>query len=70
MIDPTEKISRRINLNVKDIGSNVFTGEMLKEADALIVCFDVTNLESFYELSKYFQIKMQMELEAEQEFKD
>ena len=34
---------------------------MLTEQDALIFCYDVTNQESFYSLSKLFQMNMQME---------
>ena len=40
--------------------------KMLYEQDVLILCYDVSNAESFYSLSKMFQINMQHEYETSQ----
>lgn len=63
--DPTEGRDREVTLEIKDvgraywreklaIGNDAMKEELLHEQDALIFCFDVTNVDSFYALSPMF----------------
>ena len=61
MIDPSDGLNRVVNLTIKDIGSTKLKESMILDADAILFCYDVTNEESFFTLSKLFQMKMQAE---------
>ena len=61
LVDPGDGLTRHIQITIKDIGSKIMKESMLAEQDALIFCYDVTNQESFYSLSKLFQMNMQLE---------
>lgn len=63
--DPTDGSDREITLEIKDVGraywreklamgKDAMKEELLQEQDALIFCFDVTNIDSFYALSPMF----------------
>ena len=54
MVDPTDGLSRNLSLQVMDVGSEQLTGQYLMQMDGIITMFDVTDLESFYELSSLF----------------
>ena len=58
LVDPGDGLTRHIQITVKDVGSKIMKESMLTEQDALIFCYDVTNQESFYSLSKMFQTNM------------
>ena len=54
MIDPTDGLSRNLFITVLDVGSEQLTGSLLLQMDAIVTCFDVTDIDSFYELSSLF----------------
>ena len=58
MIDPSDGLNRVVNLTIIDIGHNTLKEHMLADADAVLFCYDVSNQESFFELSSLFQLKM------------
>ena len=58
LVDPGDGLTRHIQITVKDVGSKIMKESMLTEQDALIFCYDVTNQESFYSLSKMFKTNM------------
>ena len=64
MLDPSDGMQRDVTLNLKDVGAKVLKDSMLNEQDVLIMCYDVSNAESFYSLSKMFQVNMQHEFET------
>jgi len=66
MVDPTDGLSRNVQLRIIDIGSEYVRSNHVKDMDGLIVCYDVTSMESFYGLSSLFQLKMQVEHEAKE----
>ena len=43
MVDPTDGLSRNLNITVYDIGAENFTGELMRENDGLVACFDLTD---------------------------
>ena len=63
--DTTEGLDRELTLEIKDVGraywkekmaagKEAMKEEMLSKLDALIFCYDVTNVDSFYALSPMF----------------
>ena len=51
MIDPSDGLNRVVNLTITDIGHATLKEQMLKEADAVLFCYDITNEESYFALS-------------------
>jgi hypothetical protein len=48
MLDQDGQKSRQVTLNIKDIGSKFINTEVLEDQDAFVVCFDITNDDSFF----------------------
>lgn len=54
MIDPSDGLNRVVNLTICDIGHDTLKEQMLKDADAVLFCYDVTSEESYFALSSLF----------------
>lgn len=52
MLDQDGQKSRQVTLNIKDIGSKFINTEVLEDQDAFVICFDITNDDSFFQISK------------------
>jgi GTPase SAR1 family protein len=53
IVDP-DNYERSISLNVKDIGHSYVSDKFVVDNDAFLVCYDVTNADSFHNISRHF----------------
>ena len=54
MIDPADGMTRVVNLTIKNVGYRSLSPKSIADADAVLFCFDITDQESFFSLSKIF----------------
>lgn len=52
MLDKGGRASRKVTMTVKDFGSNFVNEDALEDQDAYLVCYDVTNSDSFFSVAK------------------
>lgn len=52
MLDNKGVKNRQVNLNIKDVGHRFVNDTMMDGADAFVVCFDITNTDSFFAFTR------------------
>ena len=62
MFDNQGVRTRKVSLNIRDVGHRFLRESMLQEQDMFIVCFDITNQDSFFGMSKICKMLMEMQL--------
>ena len=65
MLDNNGTRNRKINLSIRDVGHRFVRDNMLADQDAFIVCYDVTNQETFFDVSQICKTITEMQLEEE-----
>lgn len=50
MLDAKGVKNRKVNLSIKDVGSRFVRDNMYEGIDTLLVCYDITNEESYLEM--------------------
>lgn len=61
MLDIKGVRNRQVNLNIRDMGYRYAKDTLVREMDAFIVCFDITNQDSFFEVSKICKMLMEVQ---------
>ena len=60
MLDNNGTRNRKINLSIRDVGHRFVRDNMLADQDAFIVCYDVTNQETFFDVSQICKTIIEM----------
>ena len=61
MLDIKGVRNRQVNLNIRDVGHRYTKDTLVREMDAFIVCFDITQQDSFFEVSKICKMLMEVQ---------